>query len=524
MPALPHLVPRPASMTATGPGGWHLTPTTPLRLEPGLEPVAELLRELLDQPLPRATSDTPGALVLRTEPALAPEAYRIEVTPAGTTVTAAGPGGHRIAAQTLRQLLDEGRPDGRGGVSVPCVDIADAPRFGWRGLLIDVARHFFPIEFLHRLVDLAALHRLNVLHLHLTDDQGWRMEIEKYPRLTEVGAWRAETLVGRYTFQDDPDAVFDGTPHGGYYTKAELRALVAHAASRGITVVPEIDLPGHMRAAIAAYPELGNDLEPARPVCTTWGITEQILNVEESTLQFCRDVLTEVLEVFPGPYVHLGGDEVPKREWRQSPRAQQRMRELGLPDESALAAWFTRQLAEFLTARGRRPIGWDELLEDGLPAGTTLMSWRDQEGGAQAARLGHDVVMTPHQLLYFTVYQDDPDRVEQPLAVAEVLTAADVYAYRPVPAGLPLTAAAHVLGAQGCLWTELMPTPRQVEYMAFPRLCALAEVLWGTAGDYPEFAFRLTRHLRRLARLGVAHGPLPPTRPAVAPEPRRPCP
>ncbi|KDN81258.1 beta-N-acetylhexosaminidase [Kitasatospora cheerisanensis] len=512
---MPHLVPRPASMTTTGPGGWRLAPTTPLRLEAGLEPVAGLLRELLGLPLPPDAAG-PAPLTLRTDPSLAPEAYRIEVTPAGATVTAAGPGGHRVAAQTLRQLADGAAPDERGGVTVPCLLIEDAPRFRWRGLLIDVARHFYPVEFLHRLVDLAALHRLNVLHLHLTDDQGWRIEIEKYPRLTEVGAWRAETLVGRYTCQDDPDAVFDGTPHGGFYTKAELRALVAYAESRGITVVPEIDLPGHMRAAIAAYPELGNGLEPARPVCTTWGITEQILNVEESTLQFCRDVLTEVLEVFPGPYVHLGGDEVPKREWRESPRVQRRMRELGLPDESALAAWFTRQLAEFLTARGRRPIGWDELLEDGLPAGTALMSWRGEEGGARAARLGHDVVMTPHQLTYFTVYQAAPELVEQPLAVAEVLTAADVYAYRPVPAGLPAEAAAHVLGGQGCLWTELMPDARHVEYMAFPRLCALAEVLWGTAGDYPEFAVRLAAHLRRLDRLGVAHGPLPDTAPGTS--------
>ncbi|MFI6597612.1 beta-N-acetylhexosaminidase [Nonomuraea sp. NPDC050536] len=424
---------------------------------------------------------TPDGVTLRIErTGLGPEGYRLSVTPDGVLATAEDERGLRWAEQTLRQLEADGQ--------VPCVEIEDAPRFPWRGVMLDVGRWWFPVGFLRRMIDLAALHKLNVVHLHLTDDQGWRMEIERYPRLTEVGAWRAESMLGHHR-----DQRYDGRPHGGFYTKQELRELVEYGTSRGVTLVPEIDLPGHMRAAIAAYPHLGNHPEAELPVPGEWGVHEQVLNVEEETIRFCQDVLAEVMEVFPSPYVHIGGDECPKQEWRESPRVQQRMRELELPDEDALQSWFVGRMAEFLSAHGRRLVGWDEIVEGGLVPGATVMSWRSEEGGIAAAKAGHDAVMCPSSHTYFDHYQADPDT--EPLAIGGLTTLAQVYAYEPVPAGLDAGAAHHILGTQGQVWTEYLPTPEQVEYMAFPRLCALAEVAWGTTGDFAEFEERLARHV-----------------------------
>ncbi|WP_327087265.1 beta-N-acetylhexosaminidase [Nonomuraea sp. NBC_01738] len=475
------LLPLPQSIT-TSPGTWRLSERTALTAEPGLEPVADLLRELTGQPL-----DGPGpdAILLALDPSLTGERYRISVGAHGVTVTAGGLQGHRMAVQTLRQLLP----------ASPYTEIEDGPRFAWRGVMLDVGRHFMPVAFVRKMIDLAAMNRLNVLHLHLTDDQGWRMEIERYPRLTEVGAWRAESMLGHYR-----DQRFDGIPHGGFYTKAELRDLVAHAERRGVTIVPEIDLPGHMRAAIAAYPELGNDPGHASPVATTWGVHDQVLNVEESTIAFCHGVLEEVLEVFPSPYIHIGGDECPKKEWRESPRVQERMRELGLADEEALQSWFVGRMVAFLAERGRKPVGWDEILQGGLAPGATVMSWQGEQGGIEAAAQGHDAVMCPHDRVYLDHYQADPEH--EPLAIGGLLTLEHVYAYEPVPDGVD---PARVLGTQANLWTEYMPTPGSVEYMAFPRLCALAEVAWGTSGDFAGFRARLEPHL---AWLGVGHRPL----------------
>jgi hexosaminidase len=384
---------------------------------------------------------------------------------------------------------------------IPCVEIEDIPRFGWRGAHLDVARHFMPKSFIKKFIDLLALHKLNTFHWHLTEDQGWRIEIKRYPRLTEVGAWRKETVVGHYRSVENP--VYDGRPHGGFYTQEDISEIVAYAQERCINVIPEIEMPGHAQAAITAYPELGNTGRPAE-VRTIWGISEEVFNVNETTIEFLQNVLTEVLELFPSEFIHIGGDECPKRQWRESPDAQARMRELGLADEEELQGYFIRRMDTFLTGRGRRLVGWDEILEGGLAPNATVMSWRGEDGGIAAAKAGHDVVMAPNIYTYLDYYQSE-DWETEPLAIGGYVPLEKVYHYEPVPAALSAAEGRHVLGTQGQLWTEYMPDYRQVEYMAFPRLCALAEVAWTPPQhkDYGEFSSRLTAHLKRLDVLDV---------------------
>jgi hexosaminidase len=365
---------------------------------------------------------------------LGAEGYCLTVTPSHVLARAAQPAGLFYAAQSLRQLLPPEifHPARVEDVAwmMPCVEIEDIPRFGWRGAMLDVSRHFMPKEFVLRFIDLLALHKLNVFHWHLTDDQGWRIEIKKYPRLTEVGAWRKETLVGRLL--RDTEMVFDGTPHGGFYTQDDVHEVVAYAQARHVTVVPEIEMPGHAQAAITAYPELGNVIEPL-DVRTYWGICENVYNVEESTLTFLQDVLDEVLDLFPSTFIHVGGDEVPKKQWRESPAAQARMRELGLHDEEELQSYFIRRMDAYLTSKGRRLLGWDEILEGGVAANATVMSWRGVAGGIAAAGSGHDVVMAPNIYTYFDYYQSE-DRDHEPLAIGGFVPLERAYAFEPVGA------------------------------------------------------------------------------------------
>ena len=389
---------------------------------------------------------------------------------------------------------------------IPGVEIDDAPRFGWRGFLIDVSRHFFPSESLFRIVDLLSMHKLNVLHLHLNDDQGWRFPSEAFPRLVEIGAWRRETRIGHERDRSWTSPQFDGTPHGGFYTRDQLRALVSYAAERNVTVMPEIDLPGHAQAAIAAYPELGH--VGSIEVATHWGISPHVLNLSDATVTFCKTVWNEVLDVFPSPYVHIGGDECPRDEWRKSRIAKSRLESLGAANEDALQNWFTGELSAHLLNAGRHPIGWDEILEGGtLPVGASVMSWRGENGGIAAARAGADVVMSPEAPCYLDHYQsDDPN---EPLAIGGRNTLEDVHSWDPVPSQLDADEARRILGAQCNLWTEYVPDPKGVEYMAFPRASAFAEVVWSaSAGDFGEFAPRLSRHLDRLEALEVNYRPL----------------
>jgi hexosaminidase len=383
------------------------------------------------------------------------------------------------------------------------VRIEDAPRFGYRGLHLDVSRHFFPVAFVKRYLDLMSLFKLNTFHWHLTDDQGWRLEIERYPRLTEVGAWRKETIVGHHRLGSG-DRRYDGTPHGGFYTQAEAREVVAYARERGIDVLPEIEMPGHAMSALAAYPELG-----CRPglfeVRTTWGIAEDVLCPREATFEFVENVLREVMDIFPNSYVHVGGDEVPKTRWKECADAQAIIRREGLKDEDELQSYFVRRVERFVNANGRRLVGWDEILEGGLAPNATVMSWRGTAGGIAAAKARHDVVMCPEHDLYFDHYQGDP--ATEPLAHGGMTTVENVYGYEPVPAELDAAAAGQVLGPQGCLWTEFVPTPEHVEYMAYPRAIALAEIAWSPkdARDWPSFRARLSRSLAQLDALGVKY-------------------
>ncbi|MEU2656165.1 beta-N-acetylhexosaminidase [Streptomyces sp. NPDC007325] len=495
-----------------------LDATTALDAGPGTGATARWLRSVLGAAtgLPLPDGEGPGAVRLRLSPETTreygPEGYRLSVTGDGVLLDGGGPAGLFWGAQTLRQLLgpDAYRRAPLPGRTwrLPYTEVADRPRFGWRGLLLDVSRHFTAKEDVLRLLDLMAAHKLNVFHFHLTDDQGWRIEIERYPRLTEVGAWRARSKRGHRA-----SPLWDDTPHGGYYTQDDIREIVAYAAERHITVVPEIDIPGHSQAAIAAYPWLGNTDAvdtAALTVWDTWGVNPNVLAPTEEVLRFYEGVLEEVLALFPGTFVHIGGDECPKDQWKDSPAAQARIRELGVGDEDGLQSWFIRHFDRWLADRGRRLIGWDEILEGGLAEGAAVSSWRGYGGGIAAAEAGHDVVMCPEQQVYLDHRQDGGE--DEPVPIGFVRTLEDVHRFEPVPPGLSETAARHVLGTQANVWTEVMENRARVDYQVFPRLAAFAEVAWSALPapadrDTAGFLCRMETHYRRLDALGVAYRP-----------------
>jgi beta-glucosidase len=525
------IVPWPASLTP-GRGAFTITRATPIVVDAPLQAQGRLLAAALAPATGftlavRVARSASGALIaLRQQPSLegsrGAEGYRLAATPGAITIAAATPAGVFYGSQTLRQLLPPAIFEGRAarGVAwqVPSVTIEDTPRFSWRGSHLDVSRHFMPLDFVRRHLDLMALHKLNRFHWHLTDDQGWRIEIKQYPKLTDVAAWRKETIIGHE--RTGPDVQFDGVRHGGFYTQDEIRQVVAYAAERFITVIPEIEMPGHSQAVVAAYPELGSTDGPVEPR-TRWGVSEYLLNPEPSTIQFMQNVLGEVLELFPSPWIHIGGDEAVKTQWRENSRIQARIKSLGLQNEEELQSWFIRQMDTFLTARGRRLIGWDEILEGGLAENATVMAWRGIEPAVTAARTGHDAVLTPTSHTYFDYYQSS-DTNSEPLAIGGFLPLDRVYTWEPMPAGLEPQYHGRILGVQGQLWTEYMPGPTQVEYMAFPRLSALAEVAWTPAGrrDLEAFRLRLAPHLDRLRALGVNVRP-PDLTPPIYKDPAR---
>ncbi|MFV0135721.1 beta-N-acetylhexosaminidase [Streptomyces sp. HMX87] len=520
------VIPRPAQLTAHKGGFFELGPDTALVAGAGTERTERWLRGTLGAAtgLPLAPGARDGdAVRLSLDGDLEAEGYRLTVEATGVHLTGGGPAGLFWGAQTLRQLLG---PDafrraplpGRRW-RLPLVRVRDAPRFRWRGFMLDVARHFMPKDGVLRYLDLMAAHKLNVFHFHLTDDQGWRVEIERYPKLTETGSWRARTKFGHRA-----SPLWEDKPHGGHYTQDDIREIVAYAAERHITVVPEIDVPGHSQAAIAAYPELGNtDVvdTAALSVWDTWGVSPNVLAPTDGTLRFYEGVFEELLALFPSEFIHVGGDECPKDQWRRSPVAQARIKELGLADEGALQSWFIRHFDRWLTARGRRLIGWDEILEGGLADGAAVSSWRGYAGGIAAARAGHDVVMCPEQQVYLDHRQHAG--ADEPVPIGFVRTLEDVYRFEPVPPELTPREARHVLGTQANVWTEVMESPARVDYQAFPRLAAFAEVAWSALPapaerDFADFERRMTAHYRRLDALGVAY------RPAAGPRPwqRRP--
>lgn len=429
---------------------------------------------------------------------LGDEGYVLNVRKDGISITGNKPAGLLYGIQTMYQLLSTNP----GGI-LPAITIRDYPRFGYRGLHLDVSRHFHPIEFIYKLVDQMAMHKLNVFHWHLVDDQGWRLEIKKYPKLTSVGAWRV----------DMSDRHWDSRPlvndparatYGGYYTQDEVRALVAYAAALNITVMPEIGMPAHIMSALAAYPEFsctGENLGVAPG--GVWPITHIYCAGNDGTFTFLENILLEVMDMFPSEFIHVGGDEATKTNWETCPRCQLRMQHEGLTDVKQLQSYFITRIERFLNAHGRRLIGWDEILYGGLAPNATVMSWRGEAGGIEAVKMGHNAVMTPGSHLYFDHYQGDPDI--EPLAFGGLSTLARVYSYEPIPAELTEVEGKLVLGAQANVWTEYMPNTQHVEYMIFPRLAALAEVVWSPKEhrDWGDFSRRMQDQYKRYARRGL---------------------
>lgn len=453
------------------------------------------------------------------DPALAPEEYSLVVNRKAVIIKASALNGFIYAIQTVKQMLPEeifsDSLDQDEDWKLKCVVIKDAPRFAYRGMHLDVSRHFWSVDEVKRYLDVMQVHKLNRFHWHLTDDQGWRIEIKKYPRLTEKGAVRKETLVGHLQPKDN---VFDGTPYGEglFYTQDQIREVVAYAAARGITVIPEIDLPGHMVAALACYPELGCTSGPYE-VWPMWGVADDVLCPgNEKTFEFIENVLSEVADLFPSEYIHIGGDECPKVRWEKCPKCQARIKALGLEaDERHSAEYFlqsyvTERVEAFLATRGKRIIGWDEILEGKLAQDATVMSWRGISGGLEAARLGHDAIMTPNSYLYFDYYQSDNQDAE-PLAIGGYLPVSKVYSYEPFEEGMTQEEKSHIIGVQANLWTEYITTESQLEYMLLPRLAALSEVQWcqpqnkdwerfkGCVDDvcdiYDQMGYNYARHL-----------------------------
>jgi hexosaminidase len=421
-------------------------------------------------------------------------AYDLTISENRVEIAAASNEGLFYGVQSLIQMLPlEGE-----AVRLPLMNIQDAPRFSYRGMHLDVCRHFFPVEFIKKYLDMMAFYKMNTFHWHLTEDQGWRIEIKKYPKLTEIGSIRKETMVDK---NFDP-YVGDGEPYGGFYTQEQIKEIVAYATERHITVIPEIEMPGHSVAALAAYPELGCTPGPFE-VLTKWGVTDDIYCPSEATFAFLEDVLTEVIDLFPGKYIHIGGDEAPKDAWKKSPLAQQVIKREGLKDEFELQSYFVRRIEKFLISKNRQLIGWDEILEGGLAPEATVMSWRGEKGGIEAAEQGHDVIMTPNNVAYFDHYQAGPEG--EPLAIGGFTTLQDVYAYEPVPKELSEDKAHHVLGAQANVWTEYMKTSDHVEYMVFPRMLALSETVWTNAEnkDWNQFQNKLTWQFKLLDQRGV---------------------
>ena len=453
-------------------------------------------------------SDKKGQVRFGLNPNLGAEEYFLQVKPDGVNVEASAFGGFFYAIQTLKQMLPAevyGGKKANAAWLLPCVTILDAPRFDYRGIHMDPCRHFWSVEETKRYIDIAATYKLNRLHWHLTEDQGWRMEIKKYPKLTEVGAWRSGTCIGK-----DFDSS-DGIRYGGFYTQDQMREIVAYAAERNITVIPEMDLPGHMVAALAAYPELGCTGGPY-DVWTRWGVSEDVLCVgKEETFTFLEDVLTEMMDIFPSEYIHIGGDECPKVRWENCPLCQARIKELGLKAhgnisaEQELQCYVTSRIQKFLNDHGRKIIGWDEILEGNLAEGATVMSWRGTQGGIEAAKRGFDVIMTPNSHMYIDYYQSQ-ERDKEPLQIGGLVTVPKLYSYEPYEGMEPGTED-HILGVQANLWTEYITTPEFLEYMLLPRMCALSEVQWCNADrkDYNRFDASLDHTFKMLDIMGYTY-------------------
>ena len=501
------IVPRPVSQKNTGGMcllGEGVQIVTPPEFLSTAELLAQRLRRVTNWPVPlntRLDQQREGQVIeFRHDAGLADrEAYTLQVIEDGAVISASSSAGAYYGSQTMLQLLPAAvyGDDLRLNVQwrMPTVEIEDAPGFRWRSVMLDSVRHFQPIEYIRKFIDVLSQHKINIFHWHLTDDQGWRIEIKKYPLLTGIGSCRRETMRG-HQFHTIPEG--DGKPIEGYYTQDEIRDLVAYAAVRNVQILPEIEMPGHAQAAVAAYPHLGLRSDRLE-VSSRWGIHETLFNVRPETISFLQDVLDEVVALFPFEYLHIGGDEAKKKQWQEDAETQARMKELGLKDEEELQGWFIAQMAEFVHTRGKKLIGWDEILEAELPKGTRVMSWRDETGAIKAAKKGHEAIMCASHSLYFNLAQTKASEMA-PLDIGGFAPLEKVYAFEPVPKEMPEKLSHHVIGVQGHLWTEYIPNLARLEHMAFPRISALADIAWSSKDRPPfqDFLRRLKDHLRRL--------------------------
>ena len=429
-----------------------------------------------------------------------PSAYRLVITPKKIRIAASGDEGLFYGLQTVLQLLPP--KGGKDNYAIGCASVVDSPRFAYRGMHLDVCRHFMPVAFVKKYIDFLALHKMNYFHWHLTDDQGWRIEIKKYPLLTNVGGCRSGTIIGHHPGTGD-----DGIKYCGYYTQDEIRDVVAYAAQRYITIIPEIEMPGHAMAALAAYPYLGCPGTGPYEVQHTWGVFDDVFCAgKDSTFTFLQNVIDEVLPLFPSKVIHVGGDECPKENWKHCPLCQKRIKDNHLKDEGELQSYFVQRMEKYLNTKGRTLMGWDEILEGGLAPNAMVMSWRGEEGGVAAAKQGHKVVMTPGDFCYLDHSQTEKD---DSLTIGGYTSLEKVYGFEPLPKGLNAKEAALILGAQGNVWTEYMASPEKVEYMIFPRMTALSEVLWSPAKSHSwaDFKKRMGVQLERYKLWGVRYYP-----------------
>jgi N-acetyl-beta-hexosaminidase len=483
-------------------GNFSITSKTSIYLEDArLAPSAAFLNDYLKQfygftlPVKKKSGTAPG-IHLRYQPPASPKvgAYTLQVDAKSIVINGETEQGAFYGIQTLIQLLPTAKSP---ALSIPYILINDYPRFPYRGMHLDVGRHFFPVAFVKKYIDYIALHKMNYIHWHLTEDQGWRIEIKKYPLLTQVGAWRNGTIIGHH-----PGTANDNIRYGGFYTQKEVKEIVDYAAKRYITVVPEIEMPGHSSAALTAYPHLGCTGGPYK-VQETWGVFKDVYCAgNDSVFSFLQDVLDEVLPLFPSKYVHIGGDECPKDSWKVCPKCQARKAAHNLKDEHELQSYFIQRMEKYINSKGKIIIGWDEILEGGLAPNAVVMSWRGEKGGIEAANQGHDVIMTPVSHVYLDYAQAKP---EDSLVIGGYTPLKKTYSYEPIPAGLDTSKSRHVLGAQGNVWTEYMRHPSKVEYMIFPRMSALSEVLWSAreAKNWERFEGRLQKQIKRYELWGV---------------------
>ena len=495
----PTIIPKPL-IQKTSTGVFVLNSDVYLSYDPTLKEVSSYLISFLEETYEYRLSSMKNSkkINLKIDDSIKnDEGYELKVEKNDITIRAKNSKGAFYAVQSLLQLLPIQTKS--NSIEIQCLEIKDEPRFKYRGMHLDVGRHFFSVDFIKKYIDLIARLKMNTFHWHLTEDQGWRIEIKKYPKLQEIAAFRNETLVGHY---NDQPHQFDGKKYGGFYSQEQIKEVVAYANIRQVTIIPEIEMPGHSQAAIAAYPALGCTGEQVE-VATKWGVFDEVYCPKESTFKFLEDVIDEVVALFPGKYIHIGGDEAPKTNWKKCAHCQKLIKKEGLKDEHGLQSYFIARMEKYINTKGKQIIGWDEILEGGLAPNATVMSWRGTSGAIQAAKEGHDVILTPGSHCYFDHYQSDNEN--EPLAIGGFLPLEKVYHFNPIPEELSDQEASYVLGAQGNVWTEYMQTEKQVEYMAFPRVVALSEVVWSSPENknYTDFINRLEQYLKRLDLLDV---------------------